>query len=128
METASTQLGTSPQHKVQTKFQIELPRELAESLYAWFKTSAGEAPSNLNAFANQVMQIPVVEYRRQTLPALPPAKGRISHGDKHTLTPEQQREIVTSFNDGKVSVAALASRFNVAKTTIRRVVDAAAAE
>src|SRR5580692_7905924 len=117
MATAMVQaLEVSQPQGVQTTFVLTLPEPLARSLQEWFER-AGEI--SLNHFANEVFQIPIVEYR---LDELPPAEAdqELRSLAREKLGPAKKAELFDLVDEGECNTAVLAERFGISRTHVRR--------
>ena len=78
-------------------------------------------------FASQVFQLPLADYRLENLPP-GDAETEAQHSRKNLLTPGQKQERFDLLDEGECGVSELAVRFNVGRTTIRRIVSQQEAE
>lgn len=106
----------SQTQSVQTEFKISLPVELAISLAEWFSRS--HKMGDLNSFANEVFQIPVAEYR---LDSLPPGEVEVeARMTREKMNESRKEELFELVDEGEVNHAVLAERFGISRSSIRR--------
>jgi transposase-like protein len=124
---ATTTVEISQPQGLRTKFEVELPAELAASLQEWFERSVwGEGEiRDINDFASQVMELPLADYR---FDHLPPGETDSQTFKRNVLSPSQKQEIFELLDDGECGVTECALRFGVGRSTIRRVLAERAAE
>jgi|HubBroStandDraft_6_1064221.scaffolds.fasta_scaffold07177_10 transposase-like protein len=121
MATATQALDTQP--KLQTQFVVELPEEFAQSLHEWFqKASKYEEPGGINKFASQVLECALADYRLEKLPAPPPEEEEHDRR-RGKLTAFQEAQIVEDYaDDNDCGITELALRYEVDRSTIRRII------
>ena len=113
-------MATQPsptQQNVQREFVVKLSIEDALSLHEWFET-AGKTHTDINGFASEVMQLPIIDRRFDNL--TPCEEGPRLR--RNVLTNVQKEEIFDLFDTGECGPTELALRYRVAKSTIRRAI------
>jgi transposase-like protein len=116
---------------LQTRFEVDLPVPLAESLMEWFKES-GDKGDNIARFANQVFVLPIVERRRRKLPKQEPPEPQLARGDKRIEKKDNRihcrerddtlaQRIIHLRTSELLTVAQIAARTGYSGTSIRTI-------